>query len=545
MKKSAVNIALVCFISAGSLCAQIPRSISPDKKPFAQYNSLPPSNSVSHIAVDNSKIYIGTGRGLALSTDIGYSWTSFGDDPAFARGGIYAVSVRNDTVWASTGYDKETNTGSVQTGSGYAFRIHPDSLWHYVGQTLDASNDSLIAYGINDSVRILPVVVPEQNITFDIALADGAVWIASWASGLRKTTDNGQSWQRILLPHDYMNTLTPYDTLWSYSSSDTMKIRRIFKRWDPRDHLNLLAFSVHVSGNDTIWCGTAGGINKSTDGGLSWTKFNRQNQSAPILGNWVITIREQSLNGFKRIWTTNWKTGEDEDYGVSYTDDGGKTWTNLLHGIKAYDFAFKDSITYIATSEGFYRTTDGGQTFTIFTNAATALDEEQTINSSLTLYDPAIYQAITSSEFFAVGIVGNEVIVGTSDGMATTRESGDQPFGSSWKVLRTYERLGDAQRTYAYPNPFSPRYELVRIHYGTSSPGSADASRKVTIDIFDFGINRVKTLIKDADREGALEYDELWDGRDDNGRLVANGVYFYRVILGGSEPMWGKILVLQ
>jgi photosystem II stability/assembly factor-like uncharacterized protein len=545
MKKSTVKIALVCFISAGSLWGQIPRSIFPDRKPSASYHSLPPSNSASHIAVDGSNIYIGTGHGLALSTDIGYSWTSFADDPAFSNGGIYAIAVRNGIVWVSTGYDKETNAGSVQTGSGYTFLVHPDSQWHHVEQTLDVQGDSIITYGINDSVRILPVIVPEQNITFDIALSDSAVWIASWASGLRKTTDNGQTWQRFLLPLDDMNSLSPNDTLWTYSSSDTLKLKKIFMEWDVRDHLNLLAFAVHVSGNDTIWCGTAGGINKSTDGGLSWTKFSRQNQSSPILGNWVITIREQSLNGFNRLWTTNWKTDNDEEYGVSYTDDGGKTWINLLQGIKAYDFAFKDSIAYIATSEGFYRTADGGQTFTIFTNAATALDEEYTTNNSITLYDPATYQAITTSEFFAVGVAGNEIIVGTGDGLATSHESGDQPFGSSWKVLRTYEQLGDARRTYAYPNPFSPRYELVRIHYGALSQGNTGDTRKVTIDIFDFGMNRVKTLLKDAERGGTQEYDELWDGRDDNGRLVANGVYFYRVVFNDSDPMMGKILVLQ
>jgi hypothetical protein len=543
MKKNIAKIVTLYLVFCGSLLAQLPRTIFTEKSLLAQTQSLLPSNSVSHIAVDDSVIYIGTGQGLALSTNSGSLWTSFAGDTAFSSGGIYAIATRYGTVWASTGYDKETNAGIIQTGSGYTFRVHPDSQWHHSGQTLDARDDSIIAYGINDSIHILPVIVPEQNITFDIALGDSTVWIASWASGLRKSTDNGQTWQRILLPLDYMNSITPYDTLWTYSANDTLKLKRIFTKWDVRDHLNLLAFAVYVSGKDTIWCGTAGGINKSTDGGLSWVKFSRKNQSSPILGNWVITIKEQPLNGFSRIWTTNWSTGNDEDYGVSYTDDGGKTWTNILHGIKAYDFAFKDSITYIATNEGFYRTGDGGKTFTTFTNAATELDQKHTINNSITLYDTATYGAITTSEFYAVGVVGDDIFVGTSDGMAKTQERYNQQFGASWNVLRTYETIGTAQRTYAYPNPFSPRYELVRIHYGTQ--GSRSLPRKVTIDIFDFGMNRVKTLIKDADREATQEYDELWDGRDDNGRLVANGVYFYRVIFGDSEPMLGKILVLQ
>ncbi len=62
-----------------------------------------------------------------------------------------------------------------------------------------------------------------------------------------------------------------------------------------------------------------------------------------------------------RIWTTNWPAeGADQQYGVSASDDGGRTWKNFLHGIKAYDFAFRDSITYVATEEGIFRTSDGG-----------------------------------------------------------------------------------------------------------------------------------------------------------------------------------------
>jgi hypothetical protein len=78
------------------------------------------------------------------------------------------------------------------------------------------------------------------------------------------------------------------------------------------------------------------------------------------------------------------------------------------------------------------------------------------------------------------------------------------------------------------------------VHYTT---GGRNAS--VTIEVFDFGMNRVRTIIKDAQRTGASEHDELWDGLDDAKRLVANGVYFYRVTLDGGEPAWGKVMVLQ
>jgi len=57
-------------------------------------------------------------------------------------------------------------------------------------------------------------------------------------------------------------------------------------------------------------------------------------------------------------------------------------------------------------------------------------------------------------------------------------------------------------------------------------------------------MNRVRTLIRDAPRTGS-EFDELWDGRDDQSKIVANGVYFYRLKMENREPQFGKILVLQ
>src|ERR1041385_4643861 len=165
-------------------------------------SSLPPSNSVSHISIQDSTMWIGTSNGVGKSTNSGRTWESFRTNPAFANNGIFAITTNNDTVWASTGYDKEVSESSVQTGSGYAFSTDAGLAWQHINQTLDQRGDSIISYGINDSLWFLPVVVPEQNVTFDISLSPGTVWVAGWASGLRKSTDNGQTWQRIILPPD-------------------------------------------------------------------------------------------------------------------------------------------------------------------------------------------------------------------------------------------------------------------------------------------------------------------------------------------------------
>jgi flagellar hook assembly protein FlgD len=97
------------------------------------------------------------------------------------------------------------------------------------------------------------------------------------------------------------------------------------------------------------------------------------------------------------------------------------------------------------------------------------------------------------------------------------------------------------KETYCYPNPFSPRQEFLKIKYSTGSE-----NRKVTIRVLDFSMNIVKTVIQNADRTRTLDdAPDRWDGRDENGNLVPNGVYFYRIDFDNENPVFGKIIVLQ
>jgi hypothetical protein len=494
--------------------SQVPSLDSPNLGNLqGTFSSQPPSNSISHIVIRNQSIWIGTGKGLARSVGSGATWESFRIVPQFASRGIFSVAIHGDTVWASTGFSKDVDGSSIQTGTGYTFSTDNGATWNSRPQTLDGLNDSLVAYGSN-TVRFLPIVVPEQNVTFDSAIDDSTVWIASWSSGIRRSTNLGETWQRVVLPSATRNSIDTSDQLGNY-------------KIDPREDNNFLAFSVFLQDDSTVWAGTAGGINKSTNGGVSWAKYNTLNQQSSILGNWVIGIKGQQINDTTyRLWCTNWKADLDpgEEFGISYTDDGGRIWRNFLHGVRTYDFAFKDSIVYVASDEGVYRSVDGGNSW---------------IRSG-TIVDSRTGQMLTTSSFFAVGVIGDTVYCGTGGGLVRTMDNAANPFGQSWEIQRTYQPVGNTSATYAYPNPFSPDDEYVRLHYST-----AGAAASVSVEIFDFGMNRVRTVIRNAQRSGAFEHDELWDGKDDAQRQVSNGVYFYRVIVNDGEPSWGKVMVLQ
>ncbi len=539
-------ILLLIIVIAGSLIGQttITKSFRLDNFSSAPTSSVPPSNSVSQIAVEDSIIWLGTSKGAAKSTNFGKTWEWFSSDPAFYNNGIYALATRNETVWVATGYESDiAGGGSIATGSGYAVSTDKGLTWTHVEQPLDTcielpSSDGrkicqreiIKPYGINSRTTYTAVTTPIANVSYDVALSSGTAWVASWSSGLRKSTNLGVTWENIYLPLDNMNSLRPTDTLWHFSATDTFKQDTLYPFFDVVENDNLKAFGVHVSDDNTVWCGTAGGINKSTDNGISWQRFTNKNQVEHILSNWVIAIDEQQYKSIRRIWVSNWTTGkaidQPEEYGVSYTEDGGTTWKNFLNGIRAYEFAFKDSIAYIATDNGLFRTANGGQSFTNITS----------------INDHSTRQFINASQCYNIGVIGDTVFVGTGDGLASTIDNGSASFGLEWNVHRTYQQVGTSSTSYAYPNPFAPGLDVVRIHYGQSAGAG---SRNVDIDIFDFGMARVKTLLHGASRSATLEYDEPWDGRNDDGKIVSNGVYFYRIKIDGNEPMYGKILVLQ
>jgi hypothetical protein len=499
---------VLCSFSSGAAQALYPSTPSLDLKTNAASSPLP-TNSVSHIEVDRSDLWIGTGKGLARSSDGARSWQSFLAIQQFARPGIFSIATRGDTVWCSTGYSKDVGDASVQTGTGFTYSTNGGQTWTARPQPLDAQTDTIVAYG-NNTIRFLPIIVPEQNVTFGSVLTGKEVWVASWSSGLRKSGISDTIWHRIVLPSKSRDSIAATDSLGYYSI-------------DPRTDNNYLAFSVAAENDSIIWAGTAGGVNRSTNGGKSWVKFTRYNESRPILSDWVISIGIQRFAGRTRVWTTNWPAeGPGQEYGVSSTDDNGLTWKNMLRGIKSYDFAFRDSVAYVATDQGLYRTSDGGTSW----------------SHTGTIVDNITGSRLTSPAFFAAGAVGDTVYGGTGDGLVKTTDNASQQFGETWAVYRAYQSLPGKGTAYAYPNPFSPRFESTRIHFTTG-----DAAGSVSIELFDFGMNRVRTLLSGAQRQG--ERDELWDGLDDSGSTVKNGVYFYRVVVNGDDAIWGKIMVLQ
>lgn len=527
------KILLIIFFLTGYLFSQsLPFSFSLEKNKADKISAVTPaSNTIEDVLIDDSGIvWLGTSRGLSKSADNGANWTNYYQTPDFEIKKVSKVGYHNGAIWAGTWDFTEIFGETLVEGAGLRYSTDQGNTWTVIPQPVDSQADTVIMYG-NNRLGALPITVAVNNMPYDIDFTSDAVWIACFAGGLRKSTDMGQTWQRVVLPPDYLDEIHPDDTL-NFDLSPSSGALGF------EENLNHRVFSIKVVNDSLIYVGTSGGLNKSTDGGISWKKFNHQNQPNPISGNFIVELDYDYHTN--TVWAASWKAVDLAEYwGVSSSSDGGETWKTYLPNSRAHDFGFKytysgqsitDSEVLIATEEGVLRSSNSGVTW---------LTNPNPIDSQTRVALPVTQYRAVETKY--LNDFTTDIWLGSLNGLAKINETPTAFWEGNWTVYIASQQLTSETEAYAYPNPFSPNSERITILY---SIGSDDA--EVTIRIFDFGMNLVRTVIQNAPRIGGTsEQKDSWDGRDENGSLVPNGVYFYRIDVGSGDPIYGKIMVLM
>ncbi|MBL7149586.1 MAG: T9SS type A sorting domain-containing protein, partial [Candidatus Cloacimonetes bacterium] len=85
-----------------------------------------------------------------------------------------------------------------------------------------------------------------------------------------------------------------------------------------------------------------------------------------------------------------------------------------------------------------------------------------------------------------------------------------------------------------YPNPFNPETKIV---FNLPEEGN------VKLEIYNIKGQKVKTLLDCYMSPGHSEM--IWNGRDDNGKRVSSGVYFYKLNVNGKTEKTKKMLLLK
>lgn len=540
MKMKKLNIIILLLIFTGFLNAQystFPSEYKLSKTHFKQYNTnltdkkltsitvhpnrykYPISNFIVRIFPVGDTVWFSTGSGLMRTTDHFNTFENYYDISPFGTDDMSGLAVYNNLIVVATATSEETSDGSVPVGTGIKVSTDYGLNWNAYPQPIDGRYDTSITYGSNQ-LYSLPVVVRQQNLSYDVAITrtkgdlnNYTIWTTSWAGGLRKSTDYGNTWERVVLPPDDLDSIVVSQSGYTFSL-------------DVRANNNHKTFSIKALNDSTLFVGTANGINKSTDWGLSWRKYNYQNTGGNISGNFVVNLYIQKYAGKEIVWgATRFAEDKNEKYGISYSSNYGANWANTLVDIPPRNISSKDSIVFAESDDGLWRSYFGKFDWT----------------KPGLIYDETTKDQLKTKNFYSGAYINDTLYFGTGDGLIRTLENG-QPWTAKWKIFRAMKviDLNSDLKTYAAPNPFAPNNEVVRIFYK-----SGKTTSKITIKIFDFGMNPVRTVIQNAMRYSTDELFTIWDGKNNDGYQVANGVYFYRVEIDDDKPVWGKIIVLQ
>ncbi len=426
--------------------------------------------------------------------------------------GINGIATYGDHIWIATSNGLGHSPDGGETWQAY-FAYHGlgddvlpcvdavgDTWWvgcideesegiQYIGAGVSITTDGGRTWRTIGNDEGLPVE-GLFKVPWDILLASDYTWVATWTDGVGRSADGGDSWTMFIPENDLGEKI--YYT-YAFAEAD-----------------------------DYLWVGTEMGIARTPDAGLTWQVFDR---SDGLLGLFYPTIHLQAPGV---LWggTGYELVGEHTiaSHGAVLTQDNGETWTTFLAGLSGlssnviYDITSVGEWAFLATPEGINYTNIFQVTIT-FEQITTA-------------------NGLPSNEVYSLAADDNGVLwAGTGNGLAKSED-----LGESWTIIDYRPETGelDVPQTYAYPSPFSPRVDgACTIVYSLFYP------HNVSILIYDFAGELVKTVVDGELRGPGDNLEEKWYGINDRGEDVANGVYFYVIKVDGEVSAYGKVAVLQ
>ena len=519
------NIYLIITLSY--LSAQMPFNCL-----FNQTNSLNRLGLQSNTIIDirygrENELYIGTGDSLGY-VDIANPLSpifSIVRDELLPEGGIPALKtykLSDDNIMivlsGATSIFIE-GEGCEPSGTGISWSMDNGKTWKHMPQFIESSTSPEISETTwrGQQIKYKTITTTIENISYDLDVHEDYIYATSWAGGVRRFNylDEDPQWEVIPLPMD---------------DQDDLKCGEINENeylLDPVNNDNQKAFSVYATSN-TIWVGTAGGINKgivNIDDCIDWVHYNTEDG---LGGDWIIgIIPHKSVIG-TRLWLISWDGEPPSPHPLTYTDNGGETWGKVTQfeeqGIIVYNLSFSSRYIMASTDHGLYYSENDGE-FWKQIPITSDINGERILSEN-------VYTAVSIGE----GITADTLFIGTGDGVSIISTSGETMDNIRfWEPPKPFS---------AYPNPFFINsqnlvggYGYVRFIY--SNPNESSGK----IDVFDFAMDMVIHL-NNPNPVTQEENEITWNGQNEYGDKVANGVYFCRLSLNG-EYYWTKLAVIN
>jgi photosystem II stability/assembly factor-like uncharacterized protein len=240
---------------------------------------------------DENIWYVAVGSGgVWKTTNAGTSWNPvFDDQSSYSIGSVTIDSNNPNTIWVGTG----ENVGGRHVGYG-------DGVY----KSTDGGN-SWQNMGLTNSEHISRVIVHPDNSNIIWVAAQGPLWDSGGDRGLYKSTDGGESWDKVLGDDEWVGV------------TDIVM--------DPRnpDRLYAATWQRHRTAAAYMGGGPGSGIHKSTDGGDSWKELESGLPDSNM-GKIGLAISPQKPDIVYAAITLDRRTG-----GVFKSEDRGASWEKM------------------------------------------------------------------------------------------------------------------------------------------------------------------------------------------------------------------------
>jgi photosystem II stability/assembly factor-like uncharacterized protein len=263
-------------------------------------------SSVDAVVADPRTVYVGSATGgVWKSVDGGLTWDAVFDEQSTASIGAVAIFQPNpDIVWVGTGEGNPRNSAGV--GRGIYKSVDGGRTWRHLG--------------LERSERIHRVVLHPTNSDIAYVAAMGPTWADGDERGVYRTSDGGDTWQRLL----YVDQRTGAADLVMDPSNPNKLFAAMWehRRWP----------WFFESG------GPGSGLFVTYDGGERWTRLTEEDGlPAGDLGRIGIAVTHNDPNVVYALV-------EAEQSALLRSDDGGHRWrtVNNRRGIAPRPFYYAD-----------------------------------------------------------------------------------------------------------------------------------------------------------------------------------------------------------